>query len=81
MGNVSIPAPGSKGIAVVQDVQDGVDVLQIHVYPPGGRGFITLDGCVMGKTFKDESAARSAVSKALANNPVRVVNIKDISDA
>ncbi|MCK8786530.1 hypothetical protein M0638_19315 [Roseomonas sp. NAR14] len=78
MSNVTIPAPGSKGIAVVKNVEGGIEVVQVHVYAPDGKARLTLDGSFMNEVFSDESSARAAVSKAIANNPVHVINLKDL---
>lgn len=78
MSNVLMPAPGSKGIAVVKDLPDGqVAVVQVHVYGPDGKGHITVNGDGL-PPFANEDAARQAVSKELANCPVGTINIKNV---
>ncbi len=76
-----IPAPGSVGVAVVQDIPTGgVEILFVQVFtPPPRRPALTLHTAFAGDHFANEAEARQAVSKALANNPVRVINVKDIT--
>ncbi len=78
--NVEIPAPGSRGIAIVRNAAGGgIELVEVRVYGPGGFPFIVMAGAMLGDTlFPDEAAARRAVVGAIANNPVRVVNLDDI---
>ena len=76
-GNTMIPAPGSVGVAVVQDILGGgVEVLSVQVFsPPPRRADIVLVTLFAGVHFADVAAARQAVSGALASNPVVVAKV------
>ena len=79
--NFEIPAPGSKGVAVVRTARaGGVELVEVRVYAPDGGPSIIMDGASLGdEVFEDEAAARRAVSGAIANNPVIVVNLDDVT--
>jgi hypothetical protein len=76
--NVQIPAPGSRGLAIIRKVQDGVEIVEVHVYSPTGQQRLTLDGTYFPGTYHDVSCARQDVSKALSDNPVGTVILDDI---
>lgn len=76
--NSDIPAPGSWGIAIVRNNPDGVELIEVHVLDPTGRHQLTMPGNMLGQSkFPDEATVRRDIGAALANNPVRVVNLDD----
>lgn len=78
MFSSEIPAPGSKAVAIVKSGSDGFKVLQVHIYPPSGERFITMDGSFFEDTYATEDEVRADVGKAVNNNPVRTIDIEDI---